>query len=56
MRDFEDMLIFYQPTGDGIEIVRVLKAERDWWTLLGLACGAVKLVNPPCQSSLSILP
>ncbi len=37
VRDFEDVLIFYQPTDDGIAIVRVLRAERDWWTLLGLA-------------------
>ena len=26
----------YQPDADGVTIVRVLHAARDWWTLLGL--------------------
>jgi toxin ParE1/3/4 len=36
VKDFENFLIFYQPDADGITIVRVLYASRDWWTLLGL--------------------
>ncbi|MGE0705737.1 MAG: type II toxin-antitoxin system RelE/ParE family toxin [Vicinamibacterales bacterium] len=34
--DFENVLIFYQPDADGVTIVRVLHAARDWWTLPGL--------------------
>lgn len=33
---FENVLIFYQPRPDGVAIVRVLHAARDWWGLLGL--------------------
>jgi toxin ParE1/3/4 len=32
--NFENVLIFYQPDADGVTIVRVLHAARDWWTLL----------------------
>jgi toxin ParE1/3/4 len=28
--DFRNWLIFYRPTDDGVEIVRVLHAARDW--------------------------
>ena len=35
--DFENFLIFYMPRQDGISVVRVLYATRDWWSLLGLA-------------------
>jgi toxin ParE1/3/4 len=34
---FENVLVFYQPDADGVTIVRVLHAARDWWTLLDLA-------------------
>jgi len=34
--DFESFLVFYLPRRDGISVVRVLRAEQDWWSLLGL--------------------
>ena len=36
VKDFENFLIFYQPGQDGITVIRVLHASRDWWALLGL--------------------
>jgi toxin ParE1/3/4 len=33
--DFDNHLIFYLPRPDGVSIVRVLHAARDWWGLLG---------------------
>jgi len=33
---FENHLIFYRPHQQGIAIVRVLHAARDWWGLLEL--------------------
>ncbi|HMS83762.1 MAG TPA: type II toxin-antitoxin system RelE/ParE family toxin [Nitrospira sp.] len=36
IKDFENHLIFYIPQPDGVTIVRVLHAARDWWSLLGL--------------------
>ena len=36
VKDFDDHLIFYLPRPDGVSIVRVLHAARDWWTLLGI--------------------
>jgi toxin ParE1/3/4 len=36
VKDFENVLIFYESELDGVTIVRVLHASRDWWTLLGL--------------------
>ena len=36
VKDFDNHLIFYQPRLDGVSIVRVLHAARDWWSLLGL--------------------
>jgi toxin ParE1/3/4 len=36
VKDFENFLIFYKPDENGITIVRVMHAARDWWTLLGL--------------------
>jgi toxin ParE1/3/4 len=33
---FDNVLIFYLPRRDGISVVRVLRASRDWWALLGL--------------------
>ncbi len=35
--DFDNFLIFYLPRPDGVSIVRVLHAARDWWELLGIA-------------------
>jgi toxin ParE1/3/4 len=35
VKGFDRHLIFYQPTSDGISIVRVLHAASDWWNLLG---------------------
>jgi toxin ParE1/3/4 len=31
---FPKILIFYQPLGDGVRIVRILHAAADWWSLL----------------------
>ncbi len=36
IKDFEHHLIFYLPHPDGVSIVRVLHAARDWWGLLGI--------------------
>jgi toxin ParE1/3/4 len=34
IRDFDNYLIFYEPSTDGVSIVRILYATRDWWQLL----------------------
>jgi toxin ParE1/3/4 len=34
--EFETYLVFYLPRSDGISVVRVLYAARDWWGLLGM--------------------
>ena len=34
---FDNHLVFYEPRPDGVSIVRVLHAARDWWGLLGYA-------------------
>jgi toxin ParE1/3/4 len=31
---FPKLLIFYRPSTDGIEVIRVLHAAQDWWALL----------------------
>lgn len=36
VKDFDNVLIFYLPRPDGVLIVRVLHAARDWWSLLGI--------------------
>lgn len=36
VKDFDNHLIFYLPHQDGISVVRVLHAARDWWSLLGI--------------------
>jgi toxin ParE1/3/4 len=36
VRDFESVLIFYKPHPQGVTIVRVLHASRDWWRILRL--------------------
>jgi toxin ParE1/3/4 len=36
IKDFDHHLIFYTPHPDGVSIVRVLHAARDWWSLLGI--------------------
>ncbi|MEO5654579.1 MAG: type II toxin-antitoxin system RelE/ParE family toxin [Nitrosospira sp.] len=36
VNDFDNVLIFYLPCPDGVLIVRVLHAARDWWSLLGI--------------------
>lgn len=36
VNNFDNFLIFYLPRPDGVSIVRVLHAGRDWWSLLGL--------------------
>lgn len=33
---FENHLIFYLPHPNGISVVRILHAARDWWGLLGI--------------------
>ena len=32
----DNCLVFYLPRSDGVSIVRVLHAARDWWRLLGI--------------------
>jgi toxin ParE1/3/4 len=36
IKGFDNHLVFYVPRDDGVSIVRVLHAARDWWGLLGL--------------------
>jgi toxin ParE1/3/4 len=36
IQDFENILIFYRPSEEGIAIIRMLHAARDWWDLLGI--------------------
>lgn len=36
IKDFDNHLIFYLPGPDGISVVRVLHAARDWWSVLGV--------------------
>lgn len=36
VKDFDNYMIFYLPRPDGVSIIRVLHAARDWWTLLGI--------------------
>jgi toxin ParE1/3/4 len=36
VKGFDNHLIFYFPRGDGVSILRVLHAARDWWSLLGI--------------------
>lgn len=36
VKDFNNHLIFYLPRPDGVSVVRVLHAGRDWWSFLGI--------------------
>lgn len=36
VRDFDNYMIFCMPRPDGVSIVRVLHAARDWWSMLGI--------------------
>ena len=36
VKGFDNHLIFYQPREDGVSVVRVLHAARDWWRLLSI--------------------
>ncbi|MDH5252562.1 MAG: type II toxin-antitoxin system RelE/ParE family toxin [Nitrospira sp.] len=36
IKGFDNHLIFCTPHPDGVSIVRVVHAARDWWSLLGL--------------------
>jgi toxin ParE1/3/4 len=36
VKGFDNHMIFYMPRQDGVSIVRVLHASRDWWGLLGI--------------------
>jgi toxin ParE1/3/4 len=36
VKGFDNFLIFYLPRVSDVMIVRVLRAEQDWWALLGL--------------------
>jgi toxin ParE1/3/4 len=40
VKGFDNHLIFYMPMPDGVSIVRVLHASRDWWRLLDVASEA----------------
>jgi toxin ParE1/3/4 len=33
---FENYLVFYLPRANGVSIVGVLHAARDWWSLFGI--------------------
>ena len=35
IKGFDNHLVFYEPRPDGVSIVRILHATRDWWQLLG---------------------
>jgi toxin ParE1/3/4 len=37
VKGFDNHLVFYEPRPDGVSVVRVLHAARDWWGLLGYA-------------------
>ncbi|MEQ1888170.1 MAG: type II toxin-antitoxin system RelE/ParE family toxin [Alphaproteobacteria bacterium] len=39
---FNNYLIFYQPRPNGINIVRVLHAAQDWWSLLGFESSGIQ--------------
>jgi toxin ParE1/3/4 len=34
---FPKLLIFYRPSADGIEVIRVLHGAQDWWAMLDIA-------------------
>jgi toxin ParE1/3/4 len=36
IKDFDNHLIFDLPGPDGLSVVRVLHAARDWWRVLGV--------------------
>ncbi len=36
VKGFDSVLVFYKPVPDGIQVIRVLHASRDWWATLGL--------------------
>lgn len=36
VRGFEKYLVFYPPRPDGVSVIRVLHASRDWWGLFGI--------------------
>jgi toxin ParE1/3/4 len=36
VREFDNFLIFYETRPEGVSIVRVLYAARDWWQLFGV--------------------
>ena len=36
IKEFDNYLIFYLPRPDGVSIIRILHAARDWWSLLGI--------------------
>jgi toxin ParE1/3/4 len=40
IKGFDNHLIFYLSVPEGVSIVRVLHASRDWWRLLGIASEA----------------
>jgi len=40
VKDFDTYLVFYEPRPDGVSIVRVLHASRDWSRLLEIDDGA----------------
>jgi toxin ParE1/3/4 len=37
IKGFESFLVFYAPRTDGVTIVRVLHASRDWWGIFGIS-------------------
>lgn len=36
VKGFDNYMILYIPRPDGVSIIRVLHASRDWWSLLGI--------------------
>ncbi|MEI7670012.1 MAG: type II toxin-antitoxin system RelE/ParE family toxin [Pseudomonadota bacterium] len=37
VREFNNILIFYIPSQDGISIIRVIHATQDWWNLFEIS-------------------
>ena len=36
VKGHDNVLIFYKPLPEGVQVIRVLHASRDWWAMLGL--------------------
>lgn len=34
VKEFREFLLFYEPTNDGIRLIRVIHAKEDYWRVL----------------------